>query len=1347
MRTNAIFKKVRAVFFSLLAVFIIVLATVSAIVETETGSRWLVTRVAAIAGIELRGISGNLRRGLDIESLEYRTDQQFYRTQKLSFRWRPVDLLYGALAIQSLRAELVVIKPPQAAEKKAPEKPFNQWPQLHLPVRIYVQQAYIKNITLIQGNAQQSWQQLSGSLSWGTFNLRYDNLALVHNNYSMRLTGATELAFPYATKASVQWQWQSPDKNVAGSAPTLFASLVSSSVAPVIPTSSAPARLLMLRPPPVPLTYAGISEISGNLKALQVDTIMRSPVVLSGAITTSLVDKNNTLLTAPQLQLAANWQQQTLPASWWMPGKATPVTTGELTAKGNWQQYNATVRGDIHLPNAPMLGVEAAAQGDLQKIHIEFLNLRERYLSEAENARNSSVANSSIKKTAATNSSSASSSAISPAPKKYVDGDAGLSIHGDVHWLPQLRWQLAVSAEHLNLASLLADWPSNINASFSTQGFHTRSAQVASAIQAPGTFSNWNVQLQNLDVNGDLRGINLSADGSFAYDGKNLHSDALQFIFGANRLNVNGDIGEAFDLQWDINAPMLYQIDGSVQGSVISKGHLQGDAHKPKLEIDTEINDFSWGNYAVKKLQLALVPKNEAPQGPANTQPVATPATPIATPVAAAVIAALRDEEYSLTFAANQLQMGSNRFSTLIVNGFGSINQHNLEALVKHTTYGRADLKLRGEYHDAQWQGQFEQFALKLKKVPRWWLTSSQPIRINGDAIMLERQCLTTRSNLTGQVERISQVEQEEVIGEWMPNATFVKNNYDWLLGNKQLPVTPIETYSLPQLCIDGEWASATGARLNANLDSVPLRQFLSLFKVEVYFAGVMDGSLHASTPDFSLANTKASANVNTRNAELRYQYAGGTTEVYPWGKFSVQSVLQQGKLTSNGEMEWTGYGNINTAIELDLAQQKINNGNFIARFTNLAPLETVLPFANDVKGDFLADLTVAGTFAQPQVLGNVSLHNGVANLPRLGLDLTNIELQINSSTAGSINLVSQMQSDKGRLSLTGDLTKLGTPDWNLIGFINGNDFEVVALPELKATLSPDIKVSASNNTIELTGTAVIPWARANIKSLPESATQVSPDVVIVDEQFLQDEQGEELKILTNLNLSLGDDVHFNGFGLNSKLAGKINLLKETQRQFFTSGFVSVVDGSYKAYGQSLTIERGRLLFQGPYENPGLEIRASRTIRDADNTKVGLDISGTLQKPKATVFSSESMSESQAMMMLLTGKPLNEASKADASLLMSAMSGLGMDSGGSITSEITRFFHVDELEIKADQGLEQSELWVGKYLTPRLLVRYVVGIFDQAFSLGMEYQLTERLRIEAESGETQSVDVVYKVER
>jgi translocation and assembly module TamB len=510
---------------------------------------------------------------------------------------------------------------------------------------------------------------------------------------------------------------------------------------------------------------------------------------------------------------------------------------------------------------------------------------------------------------------------------------------------------------------------------------------------------------------------------------------------------------------------------------------------------------------------------------------------------------------------------------------------------------------------------------------------------------------------------------------------------------------------------------------------------------VEVYFAGVMDGSLHATSQDFSLANTQVSTNISTRNAELRYQYSGGTTEVYAWRNFGVRATLDKALLDVVAGMEWVGYGNIDANSQLDLAQKKINNGKLQARFDNLAPLETLLTYANDVKGDFRADLTAGGSFTKPYVLGDISLRNGTANLPRLGLDLTNIELQINSTQAGDINLVSQLQSGDGRLSLVGDLHQFGTPDWNLQGFINGADFKVISLPQLKATLSPDLKLTANREAMHISGEAVIPWARANIKRLPESAVQVSNDAVIVNENFSTDGEAPPIEFFTNLKLSLGDDVQFKGFGLNSKLSGKLSLLKESGRQFFTSGYVSVADGSYKAYGQTLTIDRGRLVFQGPYENPGLDIRASRVIKDDDETKVGLEIGGTLQRPIAHVFSVPTRSESQAMMMLLTGKPANDVTRADASVLLGAMSGLGVDSDGSIASQITQLFRLDELEVKSDEGIDQSQLFIGKYLTPKLLVRYVVGIFDRAFSLGMEYQL------EAESGETQSVDVVYKIER
>jgi len=1302
MRTDMMLRKIRHLFFSLLALVLILLASVSALVETETGSRWVVTRIANFVNVTLGDMSGNLRSGLDIDFIDYAQGEHHYRAEQVSFRWRPAALLYSTVSIQSLHAKKILIQVPPASEKNSTAQPFSQWPSLALPVRIRLDQLTVTHIDYVQGATHLHWKKLSGSLGLGTFNLRYDNLALQHTDYTLHLTGATGLRFPYDTDASLQWQWQAQPQEAGDVAP---------------------------------LAYMGVTELKGNLVDLQLHSQLSLPVVLTADATLQLVNKKQQLQTAPPMTLSLNWKQQILPASWWIPAQPQPITNGTLTATGNWQQYTAQLDGDIHLPDAPALAITAAANGDLEKIHVSNLFIRELH-------------NAITPGTAAVPDAAAApaTASVSVAPGNH--NDTGLQLSGDVRWLPQLEWQVTADAKRLNLASVIDNWSSDLNLGFTTSGSHTDGV--------------WQAALNNFQLSGELRGVNVRGEGDIFFEDNALRSDAFNVIVGANRLQVNGAIGEQFNLDWNLNAPLLQQLDESLNGSVISSGELRGDWEKPRVQMQASAVKFSWKNYAVEKLDLSLIPKLAAVATTEKSaiKNIKNPVTENQTKATAdnktlpvtengfnSAINELLNENYVLTFSAKQLRIAQNRFSTLKIDGTGSINQHQLAAVVKNTTYGHTDFKLDGIYDGSEWQGKLTQLAIKAKRVPRWWLTGSKPIRVNKTSVQLGTQCLTTRSNLTAVVENAELLEREQLIGEWIPNQSPVKSPYAWLDQHHALPSSGIEKYSLPQLCIDGEWAQTTGAKLNVLVDSVPLRQFLALFKVEVYFAGVMDGALHATSQDFSLANTQVSTNISTRNAELRYQYSGGITEVYAWRNFGVRATLDKSLLDVVAGMEWVGYGNINANSQLDLAQKKINSGKLQAQFDNLAPLETLLTYANDVKGDFRADLTAGGSFAKPYVLGDISLRNGTANLPRLGLDLNNIELQINSTQAGNISVVSQLQSGDGRLSLVGDLHQFGTPDWNLQGFINGADVKVISLPQLKATLSPDLKLTANRDAMHISGEAIIPWARANIKRLPESAVQVSGDAVIVNDNFSADGEAPPIELLTNLTLSLGDDVQFKGFGLNSKLSGKLSLLKESRRQFFTSGYVSVADGSYKAYGQTLTIDRGRLVFQGPYENPGLDIRASRIINDDDETKVGLEIGGTLQRPIAHVFSVPTRSESQAMMMLLTGKPANDVTKADASMLLGAMSGLGMDSDGSITSQITQLFRLDELEVKSDEGIDQSQLFIGKYLTPKLLVRYVVGIFDRAFSLGMEYQLTNNLRLEAESGETQSVDVVYKIER
>ena len=1308
-----ILRRLKNTLLVLLAALILLLASLSALVETQAGSRWLLRQLAQWLPLELGEIRGNLRAGLDLGYVDYRQGELHIRVEQASFRWRPVDLLYGALALQSLEAKCILIQlPPAAAPSPTDTEPFSAWPHLRLPLRIHLDHLRLQQIEYRQGDIALDWQGLSGrALSLGTFHLRYSDLQLVHRDYALSLTGKTDLAFPYTSDASLEWRIGAEQIN----AEQAIAEDTDAKRGAAFP-------------------YLGSGQLRGSLRELQLAVESRQPVAMRARASGAWVNAKNQLVPAPQLQLEADWSGQQLPSAWWLPGQLPPVTSAKLSASGNWLGYSATLAGDLQLPAEsplaalPGVSIQLAVQGDTRGLQISELQLREQ--------------------TPVTGDTAPEAIAATP-PRSQQETPQQLVLAGELQWLPRLQWQLGARGQHLNLASLVADWPSHISASLNSQGYLDYAS------------GDWQLGLEQLDISGSLRNLNLELRGQLQADPQAWRSQGLELLLGANRLQLKGGLSEQVYLEWDLRAPMLDQLDTGLAGSLATSGQLRGSPRLPQLALQLKADGLAWGDYKVEQLQMAVNPLAEKPadtgqagagqaeerqakEGQAEAGETDTAQGHNLLDQPALDEQALRQARYRLEASGRRLYLGAQQLSSFSLQGEGSLAQHQLGGKFKSPQWGSLELAFAGRHSEAGWRGRLQQASVKFKKVPRWWLVSAKPIAVSKDTaakswnLQLGDQCFTTSTNLTAAVERnplgaLSQANPQQSPVQAVP-----------LLA---LPASPITKLPPPRLCLSGSWGAEPGLVLRALLDAVPLRQFYALFKPEVFFAGVMDGQLQVRSPSLRLDQLSAEAEISTRNAELRYQFPGGATEVYPWRQVSLAAGLNKGRLVTRAHMEWQDYGQLHASSDFDLLSGQIHSGGLHARFTNLAPLETLITLANNVSGDLRLDLSLAGQLAKPLVSGDLSLSNGSANIPKLGLDLHNIQLHLSADRSERINLVGQMASGDGQLSLDGQLSQLGSPAWQASARLRGGDFRAISTSQVKANISPELELQANARELRLTGAANIPWARVALKALPPSTTRVSSDVVIVDHPQVSTQASSGPALYANINLTLGKDVRFKGFGLDSELGGALQVNKEAQRQVFTNGFVAVRKGTYKAYGQNLSIERGRLIFQGPYDNPGLDIRASRSIADADNTQVGLEIGGTLQRPNAKVFSlPASFSDSEAMMMLLSGKPLDDSSRAEASLLLGALGGLGNDSVG-ISQGIANFFRVDELAVNSDKGIDQSELWIGKQLTPKLMVRYMVGLFDRLASVGVEYQLSERLRLEAESGETQSVDVIYKIER
>ncbi|HEX7762426.1 MAG TPA: hypothetical protein VF433_02265, partial [Cellvibrio sp.] len=274
-------RKLRNWFFSLVALLLILLATLSALVETQTGSRWVVNRLAGLADVSLGAVTGNLRTGLDIASVDYQQGELVFHAEQVSFRWRPIDLFYSALMIDSLSARQLSLQLPVAAETPPDATPFSAWPSLRLPVRVQLRNLDLHHIRYQQGDQQLVWERLSGDLGLGTFNLRYRDLSLIHRDYQLRLSGRTGLDYPYNSDAELHWQWQQPAAADGSDG----------------------------------LLYRGQSQLQGSLLQLQVDNAMDSPVQAKALVSGPLVNDKRELNLEPPLALALEWPAQTLPAA------------------------------------------------------------------------------------------------------------------------------------------------------------------------------------------------------------------------------------------------------------------------------------------------------------------------------------------------------------------------------------------------------------------------------------------------------------------------------------------------------------------------------------------------------------------------------------------------------------------------------------------------------------------------------------------------------------------------------------------------------------------------------------------------------------------------------------------------------------------------------------------------------------------------------------------------------------------------------------------------------------------------------------------------------------------------
>lgn len=542
-----------------------------------------------------------------------------------------------------------------------------------------------------------------------------------------------------------------------------------------------------------------------------------------------------------------------------------------------------------------------------------------------------------------------------------------------------------------------------------------------------------------------------------------------------------------------------------------------------------------------------------------------------------------------------------------------------------------------------------------------------------------------------------------------------------------------------PQLCVTAKQDKPGNLDASYRLHALPLALLLNAAgdanlpmradgilegngKIRRSAAGALSGNATISSKQGSITYTdRADAPL------LRYDQLRLNAELSPASqRIDVHSGLDDdGRL--DGQITITG------------AQQTLG-GQLDLRLNNLAFIELLSSEMANVKGGADGNFRFAGTLKQPVITGQANVREFAAEVPSAGLKLSQGRLSVSTSDARQFLVNGSVQSGKGALAINGNagLGADGTGQGSQTTItLKGSQFTAADIPAAKVVISPDLTVKQDAKGIDIGGGLTIDSADVNTEKLPGAgATKASPDVVVID-QKQQEQTASKLPISALVKVDLGRKTHIVGMGLDGRVTGLLTVSERPGRATTGQGQLAV-DGTYRAYGQNLQIQRGQLLFAStPIDNPGLNIRAVRKLNPNatidEGQEVGLLVNGTAQRPILTVFSNPVMEQSDALSYLITGKPLSEVKGGEGSMVSAAAQALGSAGGDLLAKRIGSKLGVDDIGVSSNEALGGSSAFsVGKYLSPRLYLSYGVGLFEPGEVITLRYRFSKRWNFEAQ---------------
>ncbi|WP_246770671.1 autotransporter assembly complex protein TamB, partial [Mannheimia haemolytica] len=270
-------------------------------------------------------------------------------------------------------------------------------------------------------------------------------------------------------------------------------------------------------------------------------------------------------------------------------------------------------------------------------------------------------------------------------------------IDGLVDWSEGVAWRSNLKLQHINTKSLLADWPAVFSGSLSSEGYAGRG----------NSASGWKADVSNIDIKGSLLQKNLHLSGNLKADHQQLLDvPGLSLVYGENKIDLKGVLGEKSDFYADIKAPNLQGLVPNLKASVNGNAKLSGKVSEPNIDLDLVASNVGYEQFKLQNLTA---------KGKITTEKT----------IQGDLTLGLRQ------FAYNEIKVGN---ATLLLKG--NEENHSLKLSAKGNPVG-ADLQISGKFDRLKeiWEGQLSQVSIQSTEFGQFQADKAVNVKYDNKAI------------------------------------------------------------------------------------------------------------------------------------------------------------------------------------------------------------------------------------------------------------------------------------------------------------------------------------------------------------------------------------------------------------------------------------------------------------------------------------------------------------------------------------------------------------------------------------------------------------------------------------